>query len=94
MALIAFVAALVSQVQGGEPMKLTITSTSFAHQGEIPRKYTCHGDDVSAPLSWSNVPAGTQSLALIVDDPDAPGKTWVHWVLFNIPATATGPLKP
>ena len=71
-------------------MELSITSASFAHQGEIPRKYSCQGDDVSPPLSWSNLPAGTKTLALIVDDPDAPVGTWVHWVLFNIPATVDG----
>jgi len=76
-------------------MTLSITSSSFAPQGEIPRKYTCEGDDVSPPLSWSGVPAGTKSLVLIVDDPDAPDPkaprmTWVHWVLFNIPPATSG----
>jgi len=76
-------------------MSFTITSPSFAHQGEIPSKFTCEGDDVSPALSWSGIPAGTKSLALIVDDPDAPDPkapkiTWVHWVLYNIPASATG----
>jgi len=81
--------------QGGTPMALTITSSSFTHQGHIPRKYTCEGSDVSPPLSWSGVPDGTKSLILIVDDPDAPDPkapkmTWVHWVLYNLPATSTG----
>jgi Raf kinase inhibitor-like YbhB/YbcL family protein len=71
-------------------MGLTLSSSSFTHQGEIPSKYTCEGDDVSPPLSWSAVPKGTKSLALIVDDPDAPDPkapkmTWVHWVLYNLP---------
>ena len=71
-------------------MGLTLSSSSFTHQGEIPSKYTCEGDDVSPPLSWSAVPEGTKSLALIVDDPDAPDPkapkmTWVHWVLYNLP---------
>ena len=65
------------------------------HQGEIPRKYTCDGEDLSPPLSWSGLPAGTKSLALIVDDPDAPDPkapkmVYVHWVLYNIPADAAG----
>lgn len=76
-------------------MKLSITSTGFAHQGEIPRRYTCEGDDSSPPLSWSGIPTGTRSLALIVDDPDAPDPkapkiTWVHWLLFNIPPSVAG----
>ncbi len=71
-------------------MTLTITSTAFAHNAEIPSVYTCEGKDVSPPLAWSGVPAGTKSLALIVDDPDAPDPaapkmTWVHWVLYGIP---------
>ncbi len=74
---------------------MTITSEAFSHNGEIPSKYTCEGQDVSPPLSWSGLPAGTKSLVLIVDDPDAPDPaaprmTWVHWVLYNIPATASG----
>lgn len=76
-------------------MSLTITSVSFEAGGPIPRKYTCQGDDVSPPLTWDGVPGGTQSLALIVDDPDAPDPaaprvTWVHWVLYNIPGGAGG----
>jgi len=76
-------------------MSLTITSSAFSQNGEIPAKYTCDGKDVSPPLAWSGLPAGTKSLALIVDDPDAPDPavpkmTWVHWVLYNIPPGATG----
>lgn len=76
-------------------MPLTITSPSFAHGGEIPALYTCEGRDISPPLAWSGVPEGTKSLALIVDDPDAPDPkapkmTWVHWVLYHIPPTARG----
>ncbi len=75
-------------------MALTLSSAAFSHQGEIPKRYTCEGDDVSPPLSWSNPPEGTRSFALIVDDPDAPDPkaprmTWVHWVLYNLPATAS-----
>src|SRR3954463_13108125 len=73
---------------------LTLSSTAFTHHGEIPARHTCEGQDVSPPLAWSGLPAGTSSLALIVDDPDAPDPrapktTWVHWVLYNLPAAAT-----
>ena len=76
-------------------MSLTITSTAFTNEGRIPRKYTCEADDTSPPLSWSGVPQGTKSLALIVDDPDAPDpakpqRVYVHWVLFNIPPGSDG----
>ncbi|MFZ0255579.1 MAG: YbhB/YbcL family Raf kinase inhibitor-like protein [Gammaproteobacteria bacterium] len=76
-------------------MAFSITSSAFDHQGEIPKRYTCDGKDESPPLSWDGIPEGAQSLVLIVDDPDAPDPaapkmTWVHWVLYNIPATVTG----
>jgi Raf kinase inhibitor-like YbhB/YbcL family protein len=79
---------------GGEAM-LTITSPAFPAGGKIPRKHTCEGRDVSPPLAWSGVPASAKSLVLIVDDPDAPDPrapktTWVHWVLYDIPPSATG----
>lgn len=68
---------------------MKLESSAFAHNGEIPRKYTCDGDDISPPLSVSEVPEEAASLALIVDDPDAPAGDWVHWVVFNIPASTT-----
>ena len=76
-------------------MTLTITSNAFLHQGATPKRYTCEGGDLSPPLAWSGIPAEAKSLVLIVDDPDAPDPaapkmTWVHWVLYNIPVTATG----
>jgi Raf kinase inhibitor-like YbhB/YbcL family protein len=76
-------------IQEGQAMKLE--SPAFSHQGEIPVRFTCDGGDVSPTLNWSDLPAGTKSLALIVDDPDAPDPqapkmTWVHWVLYNLPA--------
>lgn len=76
-------------------MSFTLTSPAFAAGHDIPIDYTCEAADVSPPLNWSGIPAGTQSLALIMDDPDAPDPaapkmTWVHWVLYNIPPTATG----
>lgn len=75
-------------------MTLTLTSPAFATGGEIPSQLTCEGADTSPPLTWTGVPAGTRSLALIVDDPDAPDPaapqmTWVHWLLYNIPPSAT-----
>ncbi len=76
-------------------MTLKLTSTAFTDGGAIPSTYTCEGNDISPPLAWSGVPAGTQSLVLIVDDPDAPDpakpqRVWVHWVLYNLPADASG----
>ena len=76
-------------------MALKLTSPAFKHQGEIPPVYTCDGSDLSPALAWSNVPEGTRSLALIVDDPDAPDPaapkmTWVHWVLYNLSPTLDG----
>ena len=76
-------------------MALTITSPSFTHEGEIPTQFTCEGKDLSPELRWSGVPAGAKSLALIVDDPDAPDpkapkRTWVHWVLYNLPPASEG----
>jgi hypothetical protein len=65
---------------------LELTSGAFAPGEAIPREYTCDGEDISPPLSWSDPPEGTRSFALIMDDPDAPVGTWVHWVLFNLPA--------
>jgi len=74
---------------------MNLTSSAFSHLADIPSLYTCEGDDYSPPLSWADVPAGTKSLVLIVDDPDAPDPaapkmTWVHWVLYNIPPDCTG----
>lgn len=64
--------------------KMTITSPVFADKGKMPSEYTCDGEDVNPPLEFHDVPEDAQSLTLIVKDPDAPGKTWVHWVVFNI----------
>jgi hypothetical protein len=71
-------------------MAMEITSTAFTEEGMIPRRFTCDGEDVSPPLRWQGAPPGTKSLALIADDPDAPHKTWVHWVLYNLPAASGG----
>ncbi|MES2643637.1 MAG: YbhB/YbcL family Raf kinase inhibitor-like protein [Myxococcota bacterium] len=71
-------------------MRLELTSPAFSTGGTIPKKHTCEGANTSPALTWTEVPAGTRTLALVVDDPDAPGGTWVHWVAWNIPATARG----
>jgi len=77
--------------QGKEARKVAIrlSSPSFDQGGAIPVKHTCDGEDISPPLAWSGVPEGAKSLALICDDPDAPMKTWVHWVIYDIPADTT-----
>ncbi len=67
-------------------MEIKVTSSAFEEGGMIPAKYTCDEEDVSPPLAWDSAPDGTKSFALICDDPDAPMGTWVHWVLFNLPA--------
>jgi len=76
-------------------MALSLTSPVFTHDGPIPKLYTCQGKDVSPAIGWNGLPNGTKSIALIVDDPDAPDpaapkRVWVHWVLYNIPPSATG----
>jgi len=70
-------------------MKLTVSSPAFAAGERIPKQYTGEGADLSPPLTWSAGPAGTAEYALIMDDPDAPGQTWVHWVLYKIPPATT-----
>jgi Raf kinase inhibitor-like YbhB/YbcL family protein len=68
-------------------MSIALTSPAFTNGQPIPTKFTCDGADVSPPLQWTNVPAGTRSLALIADDPDAPVGTWVHWVIYDLSST-------
>ena len=80
---------------GTAAMALTLTSSVFENGGQIPSQFTCEGDDVSPPLAWSDVPDGTKSFALIVDDPDAPDPkapkvVWVHWLVYNLPEDARG----
>lgn len=79
----------------GTAMALTLTSSAFKQGGKIPSKYTCEGDDISPPLSFDGIPAGTKSLVLIIDDPDAPDpkapkRVWVHWVVHNLPPETKG----
>lgn len=84
-------AACAEEINRQESSKMKLESPAFAHNGEIPARFTCDGGDASPPLVWSGLPEGAKSLVLIVDDPDAPDPkspkmTWVHWVLYNIPA--------
>jgi Raf kinase inhibitor-like YbhB/YbcL family protein len=76
-----------AQEKGGT-MSLQISSTAFSAGETIPKRFTCDGQDVSPQLKWNDPPANTQSIALIIDDPDAPVGTWVHWVLYDLPASA------
>jgi Raf kinase inhibitor-like YbhB/YbcL family protein len=76
------------KAKGGETME--ISSAAFEHEGMIPKKYTCDDMDISPPLAWHSIPDGAKSLALICDDPDAPMGTWVHWVVYDIPAKVEG----
>lgn len=85
-AVLILVIPLGAQPKEGKLMDLIVRSGTFNPGGTIPSKYTCEGSDVSPPLSWSKGPEGTVSYALIADDPDAPAGTWVHWVLYNVPA--------
>jgi Raf kinase inhibitor-like YbhB/YbcL family protein len=89
LAVILFASALII-LGGSAAMSMTLSSPAFQHNGLIPSKYTCEGEDVSPPLAWEDVPNGAKSLVLIVDDPDAPDPkapkmVWVHWVVYNIP---------
>jgi Raf kinase inhibitor-like YbhB/YbcL family protein len=81
-------ALLVGLGAGGDVMAFELTSTAFESGATIPEKYTCDGADVSPPLAWADPPAGTKALALVCEDPDAPAGTWVHWVLYDLPADA------
>ena len=74
----------ISFSQNTEVKKMEIKSSAFENNGMIPKLFTCDGNDISPPLMWDSIPDGTQSLALICDDPDAPMGIWVHWVIFNI----------
>jgi Raf kinase inhibitor-like YbhB/YbcL family protein len=93
LALPAVGLALAAGCGGGEkvsgpppaaPERIQVTSTAFEPDGTIPKRYTCDGDDVSPPLAWTGVPDDARELALLVEDPDAPGGTYVHWVLFEL----------
>ncbi len=83
-------AQVEAPLEGEVAMTINMQSSAFEDGTAIPRVHTCDDKDVSPPLSWSGVPQGTQSLALIMDDPDAPVGTWVHWVIYDMPPTLTG----
>ena len=79
--------AFLTCATGGSAMAFELRSPALSPGGEIPVNYTCDGADLSPPLRWSDPPEKTKSFALIADDPDAPGGTWVHWVLYGVPGT-------
>jgi len=95
--IVLILATLICSCSGGDAyviakgkapkMSIQVTSSAFADGGSIPSKYTCDGADVSPPLKWNSVPDTTKSIALIADDPDAPRGTWVHWVVYDLPAS-------
>jgi Raf kinase inhibitor-like YbhB/YbcL family protein len=77
---------MIEPEEGGPPMEFVLSSPAFTEGDPIPEKYSCDGEDISPPLQWTDPPEDTLSFALIADDPDAPVGTWVHWVLYNLPA--------
>lgn len=78
------------EIEEEGPMSMALTSPAFNHGDPIPSKFSCDGEDISPELDWFGTPEGTVSLALIMDDPDAPVGTWVHWVVFNLPMDLSG----
>jgi len=91
--LLALAATLAGLPAAGGSARFELRSSAFAMQSAIPARYTCEGDDVSPPLAWSAPPEGTRSFALVVSDPDAPDPrapktTWIHWVVYDLPAQA------
>ncbi len=88
----SFLCAVAACASGAitAPSTLRVTSRAFSEGASIPAIFTCRGRDISPPLAWTGLPAGTKSVALICDDPDAPAGTWVHWVLYNLPASESG----
>jgi len=79
-----------NNIQPGKgSMTLTISSSAFANGGMIPSQYTCDGANISPPVQWSGLRAAAKTFAIVVDDPDAPAKTWVHWVVYDLPANTT-----
>ncbi len=92
LVLLLFLLAMVSGCIASKEVnmeKITVSSEAFKEGGAIPAEYTCDGKNVSPPLSWKGIPENAKSIALIMDDPDAPAGIWVHWLLFNIPSNTT-----
>jgi Raf kinase inhibitor-like YbhB/YbcL family protein len=83
-------AVRATEAGGGEKVQIKVTSAAFEEGGVIPAEYTCDGRNVSPPIAWEGVPPRAKTIALVADDPDAPRGTWVHWVLFNLPAGERG----
>src|SRR5438034_9960022 len=90
--LLAAAALWLAATRPGGAMAFMLSSPAFEQGKPIPKQYSCEGRDVSPPLRWSDAPANTKALALVCDDPDAPAGTWVHWVIYDIPA-ATSELR-
>lgn len=84
--LLALLTAGTTYAYGGEVMAFSIKSADFKDGGTIPKRFSCDGDDISPELSWAEPPAGTKSFAMIVEDPDAPKGTFIHWIIYDIPA--------
>jgi Raf kinase inhibitor-like YbhB/YbcL family protein len=90
LALVALsVGLLACSSESSMAQSISVTSSAFTAGGAIPKTYTCSGQDVSPPLSWSAVPGGTKSVAITVIDPDAPGKPFVHWLIYDLPASVS-----
>ncbi len=90
MKIIYFADLISKKEKGGKEMAIKITSPAFAEGEMIPRKYSCDGEGISPALKWENIPENAKSLVLISDDPDAPAGTWVHWMVYDIPASING----
>ena len=85
----AFGAVAVVMQPPASSKRMQLTSSAFKNNEPIPKQYTCEGKNISPPLTWSGAPSGTRSFVLIVDDPDAPGGVWTHWLVFDLPADTT-----
>lgn len=88
--MLALLAVVIPHAHGGDTMSFSITSPDFNDKGPIPKRFTCDGDDISPELDWANPPAGTKSFAMIVEDPDAPVGTFVHWIIYDMPVDWSG----
>jgi Raf kinase inhibitor-like YbhB/YbcL family protein len=89
MVAVSLILLACSAADNSSSSKIELTSPAFANGTTFPEQYTCQGKNISPPLKWSGVPSLAKSLVLIMDDPDAPIGTWVHWVLYNLPSSTT-----